>query len=176
MPAFGEVRAAAVSEGSPRAVFAGMSQSGVWRTKDDGLTWTPVNTGMEADPAYQFSVRTMAVDPRDAKHLLASFERTAYTPQYLYATSNTGDSWSRITNAPEKFWLPGFISCKRLGSGASGHVGRRRLAQHGSWKEFQQGRCASHNTSNINAITEEKNGAVIRGPGSHVQHPGWCVV
>jgi photosystem II stability/assembly factor-like uncharacterized protein len=160
MPGFGEVRAVAVSEGSPRAIFAGMSQSGVWRTKDDGLTWTPVNTGMEADPAYQFSVRTMAVDPRDAKHLLASFERTAGTPQHLYATSNTGDSWSRITNAPEQLVAQIHFMQKTSGVVLLGTLG------DGVWRSTDNGKNFSKvvgfpQYSNINAIAEEKNGRLF---------------
>jgi photosystem II stability/assembly factor-like uncharacterized protein len=89
-PFGGPVRAIASAPSAPTTVYAGTSGFGVFRSLDGGGTWARANAGIEHE-----RVRSLAIDPADARHLLVS------TDSGVFATADGGLSWSkRSATAP----------------------------------------------------------------------------
>ncbi len=63
MNSYGNIQALATHLSDEDTLYIGMQQAGVWKTDDDALTWREMNTGFHPDPAYGFSIRSLAVDP-----------------------------------------------------------------------------------------------------------------
>ena len=73
------------------------AHGGLFRTRDAGVTWTPVNPGIFASGAL-----ALAVDPRDSNHLLLA------TDSGVWRSRNGGRDWA--IEAPEILTGPAFAA------------------------------------------------------------------
>lgn len=71
---------------APGVVFAATSPTGIYRTANDGLSWTPANTGL---PAGDLNVRGIAISPVSGRILIS------VAGQGLWRSDNGGGSWIR---------------------------------------------------------------------------------
>lgn len=66
-------------------LYAGTSDSGIYRSTDDGKNWTKLNI---IESAEKFPIRSVAVDPRDSKNIVFVAGKT------FYRSTNEGATWS----------------------------------------------------------------------------------
>jgi hypothetical protein len=83
------IRTLAVHPSNPNQVFAGTGD-GVYRTDNGGVSWTEMNAGLSPGT----SVRCMVLDPRSPATIYVGTDSN-----YLYKTTNSGASWTHVTNA-----------------------------------------------------------------------------
>jgi sugar lactone lactonase YvrE len=80
------------------AWFAGTADGGVWRSRNQGQTWTPVFDSMPT-----LSIGALAVDPADGSLWVGTGEANTSTDSYagtgVYRSSNDGASWRRVGDA-----------------------------------------------------------------------------
>lgn len=74
---------------TPGTVFAATGPTGVYRTANDGLSWTPANDGL---PAGDLNVRGIAIGPVSGRILIS------VAGQGLWRSDNGGGSWTRSDN------------------------------------------------------------------------------
>jgi photosystem II stability/assembly factor-like uncharacterized protein len=92
------VRQVLVDPFDPQYVYMA-GDPGFYESTNGGDTWTAKGwSGVPNDPQPGLFV-TMAADPHQAGHLLASFGGGSYGvgPGYLYKSDNYGDSWQEVT-------------------------------------------------------------------------------
>lgn len=88
------VHALAYDHNNPIDFYAGTDSNtnpGVWKTSDNGNTWTNVNSGLPSG-----SVLALAFDPTSTQTLYAN---VAASPPALAKTSNGGGNWA-VVNTP----------------------------------------------------------------------------
>jgi photosystem II stability/assembly factor-like uncharacterized protein len=104
------VYAIAVDPKDARTIYAGVSwpesnwryktmgtSGGIFKTKDAGKTWNPVNSGF---PLYPDPTTAIAVDPSNSSIVYVSM------PQYgIYKTTNGGNSWSAVNSGLSSYSL-----------------------------------------------------------------------
>jgi len=92
--------------GNPRVLFAGVWQfvrypwelvsggagSGIYRSKDGGLTWERLKEGLPAGPLGRIA---LAVGPTNPSHLYALIETTQ---GMLWDSKDLGDHWTRVSD------------------------------------------------------------------------------
>jgi photosystem II stability/assembly factor-like uncharacterized protein len=91
----------------PARLTVGISAAGVFRSDDDGRSWTPSNTGIRADflpyeaPAVGQCVHHMEMHPQKPDII--------YQQNHcgVYRSDNAGDSWTDISSGlPSRFGFP----------------------------------------------------------------------
>ena len=83
-PHIPHVRAIAFDPNSPSAMYVGVEEGGIFRTRDGGETFESLNSGLYDD------VHTVAVDPIDSRRLYAT------TGRGFYISHNAGSSWRQV--------------------------------------------------------------------------------
>ncbi|HEX4965183.1 MAG TPA: hypothetical protein VF173_30520 [Thermoanaerobaculia bacterium] len=90
----------AAAAASPATLYAGgadgrgdcnQQSAALYRSTDGGATWAKADAGLSADPA-NFFVRSVAVDPADARTLYAG----AYQSPAVWKSTDGGATWTRI--------------------------------------------------------------------------------
>lgn len=74
----------------PRTLFAGTESGGVFRSSDQGDSWTAVNTGMSGLTVYAMSSIVRSLPPPEVVSILVC------TNNALYVSTNNGDSWTSL--------------------------------------------------------------------------------
>jgi len=89
----------AVAPSDGRVLYAGGSSGGMYRSRDGGQTWQPVNEGLGLLPGAALRITALAVDQHNSQHVVAA---TAYglgsqlAPGGIYESRNGGAGWTRI--------------------------------------------------------------------------------
>ncbi|MGO9450112.1 MAG: WD40/YVTN/BNR-like repeat-containing protein [Candidatus Binataceae bacterium] len=84
-PHIPHVRSISFDPHNPMAMYVGVEEGGVYRTRDGGATFESLNEGLYDD------IHTVAIDPRDSRRLYAT------TGGGFFLSENGGASWRRIT-------------------------------------------------------------------------------
>ncbi len=88
-------RVTALATTADGAWFAGAADGGVWRSRDQGQTWTPVFDSMPS-----LSIGALAVDPADGSLWVGTGEanqsQDSYAGTGVYRSANDGASWQRV--------------------------------------------------------------------------------
>jgi hypothetical protein len=88
-------RVTALATTGDGAWFAGAADGGVWRSRDQGQTWTPVFDSMPS-----LSIGALAVDPADGSLWVGTGEanqsQDSYAGTGVYRSTNDGASWQRV--------------------------------------------------------------------------------
>ncbi|HWC64638.1 MAG TPA: glycosyl hydrolase, partial [Thermoanaerobaculia bacterium] len=92
----GRVIAFAVDPENSDRFYAGLASGGVWKTVNDGVTWTPV---FEHEPVY--SIGALAVDPKDPSVVWAgtgegNSTRSVSWGDGVYKSVDGGKSWKNV--------------------------------------------------------------------------------
>ena len=85
-PHIPHVRSISFDPHDPRAMYVGVEEGGVFRSRDGAASFESLNDGLYAD------IHTVAVDPADSRRLYATTGRGFYTSE------NSGASWRQIRN------------------------------------------------------------------------------
>jgi hypothetical protein len=85
-PHIPHIRSLSFDPHDPRAMYVGVEEGGIYRTRDGGISFEPLNEGLYWD------VHTVAVDPRDSRRLYAT------TGRGFYLSTNAGASWRHVRN------------------------------------------------------------------------------
>jgi photosystem II stability/assembly factor-like uncharacterized protein len=83
-PHIPHVRSIAFDPRDPDAMYVGVEEGGVFRSRDGGASFEPLNDGLYTD------VHTVAVDPRDSRRLYAT------TGRGFYLSQDAGRSWRHM--------------------------------------------------------------------------------
>ena len=65
-PYAGRVTSIAAHPGDPRIAYVGTAMGGLWRTANDGTTWTPIFDSVTSNTAASLAIGAVAVDPSSA--------------------------------------------------------------------------------------------------------------
>ncbi|HZP14270.1 MAG TPA: hypothetical protein VFA96_00495, partial [Nocardioides sp.] len=88
-------RTTALVQAPDGAWFAGTADGGVWRSRDQGQTWTPLFDSMPS-----LSIGALAIDPADGSLWVGTGEANLSSDSYagtgIYRSSNDGRSWQRV--------------------------------------------------------------------------------
>lgn len=90
-PYGGTISALAVDPGSPAVLYAGSPASGIFKSTDEGASWSDASRGLYTTGYYALgpaAVHAIAIDPRDSRRLFAG------TAGGAYASTDAGASWS----------------------------------------------------------------------------------
>jgi photosystem II stability/assembly factor-like uncharacterized protein len=87
-PDEGEVSALVVDPRTPANVYAGTNGGGVFRSRDAGKHWAPVNTGLT-----DRGILSLAIDPTTPTNIYAG------TSAGVFRSADGGDSWSLVLAA-----------------------------------------------------------------------------
>ncbi|HTR04335.1 MAG TPA: S-layer homology domain-containing protein [Thermoanaerobaculia bacterium] len=90
-PWSGNVTAIAADPSNPQTVYAAAQYDGIFRSRDGGVSWQPINNGL-----LDFWITGLAIDPSTPTTLYASSSGF-----FVYKTSDAGDHWvSLYVNDP----------------------------------------------------------------------------
>jgi len=100
----GRVNSIAIDRNNPNIVYVGAAQGGVWKTTDDGTTWTPTT-----DKQPTTAMGSIAIDPNNSNILYAGTGEAngnfdAYFGVGVLKSTNAGASWFRPGNHPDQ-WI-----------------------------------------------------------------------
>ncbi|HXP48032.1 MAG TPA: hypothetical protein VN810_12220, partial [Terriglobales bacterium] len=92
----GRVNALAVDPRNPSHFYAGVASGGVWKTDNDGTTWTPV-----FDKEASYSIGAVALDPRDPSIVWvgtgeSNSQRSVAYGDGVYRSEDGGKSWKNV--------------------------------------------------------------------------------
>ncbi len=92
----GRTRAVAGVPGRPDTLFVGAVDGGVWKTQDEGRTWTPI---FDAQPTQ--SIGAIAVAPSDSRILYVGSGEGLHRPDLsvgngLYRSADGGATWTHL--------------------------------------------------------------------------------
>jgi photosystem II stability/assembly factor-like uncharacterized protein len=164
-PVSGRISALALDPGyngvTNRTVYLGAAQGGVWRSRDNGQTWTPIT-----EDAPSQAVGSIAVDPTNPNLIYVgtgegNSSGDSYYGAGLLRSTDGGESWAHITGPVSPFApnVPAFLNaaipriqidprrtatvylCTRGAStyGPSGGSPGPAIGQRGAWKSTDFG-------------------------------------
>ena len=92
----GRVNALAVDPHNPSHFYAGVASGGVWKTDNDGITWTPV-----FDKEGSYSIGVVALDPKDPSIVWvgtgeSNSQRSVAYGDGVYRSEDGGKSWTNV--------------------------------------------------------------------------------
>jgi hypothetical protein len=81
------------------ATFGSFKSDNVWKTQDNGGTWTPIHHNLPQAPVY-----SLVISPSDSNKLYVG------TQVGVFASADTGENWSPSNGGPsapvwELFWM-----------------------------------------------------------------------
>jgi autotransporter-associated beta strand protein len=94
----GAVQAIAPSLSTPGIIYLGSANGGVWKSVNNGASWTP-----STDQQSSLSIGALAVDPTNAAHVIAGIGRSSSAAYAggpligLLSSDNGGGSWTTLT-------------------------------------------------------------------------------
>ena len=98
-PHIPHVRSIAFDPHEPSTMYVGVEEGGVFRSRNDGATFEPLNDGLHWD------VHTVAVDSLDSRRLYAT------TGNGFYLSGNAGKSWHHVTHGlNRRYTVPLLVS------------------------------------------------------------------
>lgn len=92
----------AVAPSDPQVLYAGGASTGAFRATDGGQTWERISNGLELIPGTALRVTALAVDERDANHVVLA---SAYgigsrlARGSIYESRDAGLSWTKLAEA-----------------------------------------------------------------------------
>lgn len=86
----GKLACLAIDPNDSQMLYAGTWYNGMYRSRDGGKIWEPINNGLPTTWAPFYSV---AVDPTDTQHIYTGLGNR------VYHSTDAGDSWSQIGNS-----------------------------------------------------------------------------
>jgi photosystem II stability/assembly factor-like uncharacterized protein len=92
----------AIAPGDPHMLYVGGTSTGAFRATDGGQTWERVSNGLEMVPGVALRVTALAVDERDANHVVLA---TAYgvgsrlARGGIYESQDAGLNWIKLAEA-----------------------------------------------------------------------------
>jgi photosystem II stability/assembly factor-like uncharacterized protein len=90
---------------SPNNLYAVIRASGVYKSTDAGVTWSIMTNGLPQGSNIGFSA--IAISESDPNILYASIsDENTFESLGLFKSTDTGNSWNEITNAPNALCLP----------------------------------------------------------------------
>jgi photosystem II stability/assembly factor-like uncharacterized protein len=112
----GRTRSIAVHPSDPRTIFIASPAGGVWRTRDAGQTWLPVDDFMA-----NLATSTVIFDPANPANMYAGtgegfYNLDAIRGAGVFASHDGGASWSQLT----KTATPDFYFVNRLAMNGAG--------------------------------------------------------
>lgn len=103
----GRVESFYVDPSNPEKIYAGSRSGGLWKTLDEGATWTI--TDSENLPAT--GVNTIAVDPANSDHVYINIRNANNGYSYgIYESTNGGDTFTETNFNPETLGFGGLGS------------------------------------------------------------------
>ena len=92
----GRINALAVDPRNPSHFYAGVASGGVWKTDNDGTTWTPV-----FDKEGSYSIGAVALDPKDPSIVWvgtgeSNSQRSVAYGDGVYRSEDGGKSWKNV--------------------------------------------------------------------------------
>lgn len=92
-PVAGRVTSLALHPRDPRIAYAGAATGGVWKTTDDGRTWTPL---FDDQPAL--AIGAVGIDPKDPDTVYAAtgegnFSGDSYFGVGIFKSTDAGKTW-----------------------------------------------------------------------------------
>lgn len=87
----------ALSPSAPATVFAAIHSDGIYKSTDDGSSWTKLTNGL---PSGGFGRINMAISLNDTNVIYASFIANSGALYGMYKTTNAGNSWFNLPNTP----------------------------------------------------------------------------
>jgi photosystem II stability/assembly factor-like uncharacterized protein len=91
LPPFEDVESIVVDPSAPNVLYAGISDSGVYKSNDGGETWTPIGPLVGTNA---LSVTALALDPSDPDTIFAAGFAAAVGGIGVYRSTNGGASWA----------------------------------------------------------------------------------
>lgn len=89
-PNSGTVHAIVIDPFLPDTVYAGTGFGGIFRSRNAGATWSPLNNGIPSGPGgVVFEIKALTIGSRDSLSLLALL-----VDGRVFQTRNAGESWS----------------------------------------------------------------------------------
>jgi len=133
----GAVRALAQDPFFPGRWYAGSAQGGLWRTEDDGSTWSPLGSALMMAP-----VGAIAVSPVSSRFIYVGTGEPHYTGvggNGLFRSTDGGNTFERLVEA-------------NSGTGSARHYGRIQadpLVAQRCWAASNRGLFRFHNSSAV---------------------------
>jgi len=92
----GRINSLAVDPHNPSHFYAGVASGGVWKTDNDGITWTPV-----FDKEGSYSIGVVALDPKDPSIVWvgtgeSNSQRSVAYGDGVYRSEDGGKSWTNV--------------------------------------------------------------------------------
>lgn len=94
-PNYGTITSLAVAASNNQYIYSGADDGSVYVTKNGGISWTKITTGLPA-----FWVTFIEVDDANPETAYIGFSGYRYgtNDAFLYKTTNAGATWTRINN------------------------------------------------------------------------------
>lgn len=105
-PHIPHIRSISFDPRNPSTMYVGVEEGGIFRTRDSGATFEPLNDGLYDD------IHTVSADPRDSRRLYAT------TGNGFYRSENAGASWRRVRDGIDRSYTVPLL----VGDGDSGAI------------------------------------------------------
>jgi photosystem II stability/assembly factor-like uncharacterized protein len=101
----GRTRALIVDPRSPRTLYAGGVAGGVWKSRDGGASWTPLD-----DLSPNLAIGSLAMDPHNSNIVYAGtgegyFNEDAVRGAGIFKTLDGGATWERLASTANPFFF-----------------------------------------------------------------------
>lgn len=108
----GQFNMLAPDPSNPNTIFAGTAGNDIYRTRDGGLTWTQLTSGLPTSGKNRVEI---TVSPQDSNYVYAVYSLSADNGfGGLYRSINGGDTWTLRSTTPN------ILNGSTTGSGAGG--------------------------------------------------------